>query len=145
MALAKWVLPVPGRAEENDGLGWDHPMFFREVPLGQGQDDPPLHNLLGRLRLGDGLPQFFADGLSPHLIQDILPLIGQIFRQGLIRIFEKIDARHPQAHIPAELFRQEPFMLQDLGPQVRGHLRIKFTAADLKDRIATHLWGHGLS
>ena len=100
-------------------------MLFGEILLHQGQDDAPLHNLLGRLRLGDGIPALLADGLGPHLIQDIPALIGQVFLPGLIHIFQKIDAGHPQAHIPGEFFRQEPFMLQNSGPQFGGRLRLQ--------------------
>ena len=59
-------------------------------------------------------------------------LIGEVFLPGLLHIFQEIDAGDPQAHIAAEFFGHQPFMLQNLGPQIRGSFRLQSGAAALK-------------
>lgn len=56
------------RSEKNDGFGSDDAVLFGQIFPSQRQNDPFLHDLLGRLGIRNGGSDFFADGQSPHLL-----------------------------------------------------------------------------
>src|SRR5690606_7567764 len=124
---------------ENDSLWRHHSMFFRKLYLCQRKYDFPLNDLLWRLRVRDGVPYFFSDGLRPHLSQGVSSLVCQVFFTSLFHMFDEIDARDPQAYIPTKFFGHEPFMSQNPRPQVSGGFGIKSDAADFEYFIHTRL------
>ena len=96
-----------GRAEENDGFGWNDAMFPREFLLNQRENDLLLYQLLGWLGVGDGVPYVSGDGLCAHLHQQFFQVVRGEF---LIRpdIIDKIVAGDLESDIPVSIFRTVP-------------------------------------
>ena len=86
-------------------------MLLRQFFFGKGQDDLLLNQLLRGLRIGNGIPEIPADGLGSQFGQNVLALVGHELLVGLFHIVDIVDARGSQPHIPAQFFRQQPFVL----------------------------------
>ena len=72
-------------------------------------------------------------GLGPHLVENVPPLVGQIFVNRLFHVLQKIDACGAIAHVSGELFGQKPFMLQNFRPQVGGDFGLELYTGHLEN------------